>query len=106
MAEDSCLVRRDAVLLGEWFSTFPMIVDPEDNETSVPTHPLAERYVPEDLILRFSMAETSQLRLFRETIAHYSESGMKRNITLSEQNKLSFNVRGRRWLPLGFKIEF
>jgi len=96
MAEDSCLVRRDALLLGEWFSTFPMIVDPGDNETSAPTHPPAQRYVPEDLVLRFSMAETSRLRLFRDTVARYSENCMKRNITLSEQNILSFNVRGRR----------
>jgi len=52
------------------------------------------------------MADTSRLRLFRETVARYSENCMKRNITLSEQNVLSFNVRGRRWLPVGFKIKF
>jgi len=50
MAEDSCLLGRDALFLGEWFSTFPMIVESEDNETSGPAHPTAERHVPEDLI--------------------------------------------------------
>jgi len=48
------------------------------------------------------MAETRRLRLFGETIGHYSENCMKRNITLSEQNILLFNIRGRGWLPLGF----
>ena len=50
MADDLLLVGRDTLLLGEWFSTFPMIVETEDNETSGPARPTAERHVPEDLI--------------------------------------------------------
>jgi hypothetical protein len=71
--EDSYLVGSDTVLLGEWFSTFRMILEPEDNETSGTTRPTTQRHIPEDLNAHpysVSITETSLLTLFREMVAH------------------------------------
>lgn len=43
-------MERDALLLGEWFPTFVITVDSEDNETSGPACPTTERRVLEDFI--------------------------------------------------------